>query len=430
MNLLSRHAGRPRRRFRRLIPLSSGLTLVAALLGSQQAVAVSPIEPVGLIAFSRTVAGNSEIYSIAPDGSGLTQLTTRPAVDRYPSWSPDGTHLVFASNATGHFNLWEVNANGSGLVQLTTGSVSDDQPAWSPDGSSIAFVSDRSGFREIWLLSLMTGALTQLTHDSAKDGFPTWHPEGFGIVYQGTKSGTNDLWIVGLSGGTSSLLYGSPAQETRPAFSPDGRTIAFASNQSGSHEIWTFTLASRTAARLTPGPSDGSPSWSPYGGAFVFVRTPSAGTSQLVEADSTGGRQTDLSSGLLDRRPEWQPLVPVARAADQLTQSSLLEALWAAHIYYATYGSGSYSGISSLYLMTIDPDQNYMYAASTIASPGISVSSSSSGDAFGAARMSADGTCFFMKDVGATTTTYGISFAVCTGVAAVNATLSTKGWPA
>ena len=76
--------------------------------------------------------GNSEIYVMDPDGSGVTRLTDDSATDSFPAWSPDGTRIAFASNRDGNFEIYVVNADGSGLTHLTNNPDEDLEPDWSP----------------------------------------------------------------------------------------------------------------------------------------------------------------------------------------------------------------------------------------------------------------------------------------------------------
>ena len=80
---------------RQLLP-SAALLSVVLVLGAEES---SPAqqEAVSQIAFVSERDGNSEIYVINSDGSGLTNLTNHPADDHAPAWSPDGSRIAFRS---------------------------------------------------------------------------------------------------------------------------------------------------------------------------------------------------------------------------------------------------------------------------------------------------------------------------------------------
>ena len=96
-------------------------------------------------AFLAIACGSSE--SVTPAGpaalAGVTQVTTHPAEDRAPSWSPDGKYLLFRSDRSGNADIFRVRKDGSDLQPLTTDEAEDIYPAFSPDGERIVFQSDR-----------------------------------------------------------------------------------------------------------------------------------------------------------------------------------------------------------------------------------------------------------------------------------------------
>ncbi len=104
--------------------------------------------------FGNSGWNNGGIATIYLDGTGFTPLT-RPAdnsrvSDLNPSWSPDGTTIVFArSQFFASANIYVMNADGTGTKQLTTGTFQEDAPIFSPDGKQIAF--SRNG--EIWMMN-------------------------------------------------------------------------------------------------------------------------------------------------------------------------------------------------------------------------------------------------------------------------------------
>jgi Tol biopolymer transport system component len=93
-----------------------------------------------LIAFtSLDENGNTDIYTVHPDGSGLVNLTNNAAKESYLAWSPDGRRLVFSSGQDGKWDLFSMNADGSDLTRLTEDPGGEAFSLWSPDGKRIAY---------------------------------------------------------------------------------------------------------------------------------------------------------------------------------------------------------------------------------------------------------------------------------------------------
>src|SRR5206468_8952791 len=149
------------------------------------------------IAFVRTVApGDSEIYAMNADGSGVTRLTTSPGEDADPAWSPGGKKLAFTSDRGGNEDVYVMNADGTGVRQLTTSPGADSDPAWSPDGRRIAFTSDRDGDQEIYVMNADGAGERDVTNSPAvlpsaapgartfgNDSAPAWSPDGARIAF-------------------------------------------------------------------------------------------------------------------------------------------------------------------------------------------------------------------------------------------------------
>lgn len=113
----------------------------------------------GLIAFCAYQGGGFHIWTMRPDGSELEQRTDGPWDDRGPAWSPDGTLLAFGSERGGdpggpsHASPYRVHVLdlGTGDITRVTGLPGQDgplqdgpwedfDPTWSPDGTRLLFV--------------------------------------------------------------------------------------------------------------------------------------------------------------------------------------------------------------------------------------------------------------------------------------------------
>ncbi len=125
------------------------------------------------------------IVSLA-DGK-IRQLTN--GWDDFPAWSPRGDRIAFTGFATGDYEIYTIRADGTGLRQLTHTHGDDAHPVWSPDGRWIAFVSSRKGWKdeamisfgsqpygEIFVMRADGRDARQLTDDQWEKAVAAWPP--------------------------------------------------------------------------------------------------------------------------------------------------------------------------------------------------------------------------------------------------------------
>jgi TolB protein len=101
-------------------------------------------------------ATDSEVFVANSDGTNEIDLSRSAAYDAWPSWSPDGSRIIFASNRGAVTQIYVVNADGSNLTRLVNDrdTEEDARPQWSPDGSKVAFTRTRNGAMDIYVLEL------------------------------------------------------------------------------------------------------------------------------------------------------------------------------------------------------------------------------------------------------------------------------------
>src|SRR5262245_49442456 len=90
------------------------LITVAAVAGVVPAAHATSPGHNGAIAFGMDLGDGAQIYTIQPDGSGLTQLTSVDGSVGSPDWSPDGTRIAFGVEDAG---LYVMDADGGGLTR-------------------------------------------------------------------------------------------------------------------------------------------------------------------------------------------------------------------------------------------------------------------------------------------------------------------------
>jgi hypothetical protein len=126
------------------------------------------------VAFSSDRGGNVDVYSMNPDGSAVTDLTSNPAADTLGDWSPDSQRIVFSSTRTGNGDLYVMGASGSPSTRITSGTGADTHAAWSPDGRTIAFSNDADGDNEVYEVAPDGSGLTRITNNATEDLVQDW----------------------------------------------------------------------------------------------------------------------------------------------------------------------------------------------------------------------------------------------------------------
>jgi TolB protein len=111
----------------------------------------------------------------------LTEAAFSGLGDRGAAWSPTGRQIAFYSDRAGNSNLYLINRDGSGLRQMTSNKAADREPSWSSDGTLLVFLSDRSDYTELWMtpavgMSPGEPVAWQVTFDKQLKGSPDWQP--------------------------------------------------------------------------------------------------------------------------------------------------------------------------------------------------------------------------------------------------------------
>lgn len=224
---------------------------------------------------SKIAYSGDDVWVVNSDGSNPVNLTNSPGtLDRMPSFSPDGSQIVFASadSINVSWDIWLVDVDGSNPpIRLTNDPQAQDMdPAFSPNGNKIAFTKrDIQG--DIFLMDPDGNNQVNLTDSIFTDGSPAFSPDGSRIAYTSFNSGNYDVWVMNADGsGTPTNLSNHPAlNDTDPVFSPDGSKIAFVSDRDGNREIYVMNSTDglgQTNLTQNSGP-DFMPAWG-------FVRTP------------------------------------------------------------------------------------------------------------------------------------------------------------
>ncbi|MFZ5903228.1 MAG: protein kinase domain-containing protein [Chloroflexota bacterium] len=266
--------------------------------------------PTGKIVYTCQISGNSDFNDICimnADGSDFNQLTDNGANNGWPSFSPDGSMILFSSNKSGTWQIYSMASSGGSLRQLTFGA--DDafgpdmspngqivykigtpeadsiwvmnsdgsgayhvygngwDPVWSPDGSKILFASGEFNSAQLYIINANGSGLMQLTNMANIRGRSDWSIQNLIAFYAG-PSWQRNLYIIGSDGSNlTQLTNGGNSQA--PSFSPDGEWIVFTGyfdnmNNDNGCEIYIIRIDGSDRQRLTSNSyCDWQPRWGP-----------------------------------------------------------------------------------------------------------------------------------------------------------------------
>jgi Tol biopolymer transport system component len=276
----------------------------------------------GRIAFARDVGFQFEVFTVAPDGTGLRRLTRNRVYDTEPKWSPEGRRLL----SFGVTGIEIRDTKGTVLRRLPRACCMEGR--WSRDGRLIAYLEfacddpDARGdpfCAHLWIVrSDGTGRRRRLVTANVDatgdiDRRYAWAPDGRRLVYAAFDP--NALLIVNVATGATRILGGTRRVGAgQPNWSPDGRLIAFLRQRApfGGSEIYVVAPDGSGLRRLVRTRSSlETPTWSPDGRSIAYFRlvndSPGEERWAVVVADADGGRPRRLGLTSTWEWLDWSP---------------------------------------------------------------------------------------------------------------------------
>jgi TolB protein len=194
------------------------------------------------------------------------------------SWSPDDQWITFMSTnldangtPTGPYQLYKINPTTKQVVHLNPSANNDGWPTWTPDGKHILFSSIPAGQNtsDIYEMDPDGSNVRQLTHGVLEkfnfNQFPSVSPDGQQILFAcGVRGGESQICLMGIDGSQPLQLTQSPTFKDAPAWSPDGTKIVYAQilDNDGNQNIYTMNKDGSDQRPVTHGVGEQtSPSW-------------------------------------------------------------------------------------------------------------------------------------------------------------------------
>ena len=339
-------------------------------------VAVLAVSALGIVWLSRS-------RDPAPRLVNPTQVTLAGGAEDFPSWSPDGSRLVYESNQNGDWDIWISQVGGGGAVNLTADHGGDNRyPSWSPDGRDIAFLSRRDDEWNLYTMPALGGSVHRLSSspltmrlvpmgapqwssDATEIAVPvfdppssyaeifdtrsgatrrvllprpdgdacwsvTWSPDGRWFAYIGAIDWTANItrvWIVSAGGGEPIAVTDGQWNDWSPSWSSDGRALYYISNRGGAMDLWRQRITENgtpegDASAVTSGLGIRSAVFSPSGDKLAYSRGPrlSANAWRVPILDDRVATWADAEQLTFERA--LVEFIDVSRDGERLAMSS------------------------------------------------------------------------------------------------------------
>lgn len=264
----------------------------------------------GNVVFSREeTPGQYDLWLCDEEGGGARRLTSGEADDFSPSWSADGTEVIFVSRRSGVGRVVKALADGTSQEFLTDVDEDVRDAHWckvtdSLDGAygRIVYTTNVAGGWQIYVMeadgSGKTRVTNRLTQDYTGDDWGAkLSSDGSKVVFVSDRSGAPQVYRIFVNGTGTTRLTNNSSEDIDPAYGPAGyysNKIAFASNRSGSFEIYVMDENGGVQSRVTfDGSSKTSPQWSPDGSELYFSVSWSGGPQDVYRVGSDGSGEPE-----------------------------------------------------------------------------------------------------------------------------------------
>jgi serine/threonine-protein kinase len=204
--------------------------------------------------------GNGDIWTFNFERKIPARLTTDPAPDMTPVYTPDGRYIVFASSRDpGHANIFRRPADGTGTDERLTTSTNFQQPTgFTPLGDSLLIREDRGGpSREIRVVSMDPSALKDgkassqpLIHSSFRNESADVSPDGHWIAYSSNESGIPQVYVRPFPNVNDGRSQISTAGGAKPAWAHNGHELFYLDGDN-----WMWVVDVQTTPVFKPGMS-------------------------------------------------------------------------------------------------------------------------------------------------------------------------------
>jgi len=270
------------------------------------------------------VSQSGDVWVTDPGGAAHN-LTNAIGDDIDPSWSPDGTQIIFQADRNRTDEIWMIKPDGTEGHSLTCPSLSNCQGSnwgatWSRDGGKIAFLRGSSP-KTLWVMTADGTLATQLSTQAMAFGPIVWSPDGRYIAATGLEAQQGDVYVFPVAGGQPRNITNTADRwEEVSDWSADGQLLVLRSERQGvAGDIWWMRSDGSGAEKLTPdAPLQSNAHFGTDGSIFYSSRTAASGPFRIWKMPAGGGQPVKITDHALTQGNDGDFLVAVSADETQL----------------------------------------------------------------------------------------------------------------
>ncbi|HKI94901.1 MAG TPA: protease, partial [Gemmatimonadales bacterium] len=205
----------------------------------------------------------ADLWIVNKSGGEARRLTSTPAVESNPHFSPDGNWIAFTSNRSGVPQVYVVSREGGDPIRLTWYPAPSMARGWTPDGSRVLYATTRGTapqtYYRLWTVARTGGPSTMIPAPWGFSG--SYSPDGkkiavdrmsrWDVEWRSYRGGQNTpLRIMDLGDLSETIIPDSiRAMDIQPVWM--GNTVYFLSDRDWAENIWAYDVATGALRQLT-----------------------------------------------------------------------------------------------------------------------------------------------------------------------------------
>lgn len=280
----------------------------------------------GRLAFTYIDGAAVDIYVVDFRTMQPTALVKSPADDEYPTWSPDGSRLVFYSDQAKDREIYSIRADGTDLKRLTNSPGPDEDPDWSPDGKQIVFQSSRANRgngRSLFVMNADGSKPRPLALLPKTNSVPRWSPRGDEVLFSTNQFWPGwDLMVLNLKSKKVQQLTRGFKSYCRGFWDYTGSSFVFAYGAGSEIDLWEQKRGEEQPRPFLSRPGrEYDPVWADKGRKWFFVGETAPGNDHfevfLFDRESGLTEQITESTGSI-RFLSWTEMPTLTELSEQV----------------------------------------------------------------------------------------------------------------